>query len=143
MKRALYLLAATAALAGPAAAGDLLYPGGTLLTETVAGKPYWSVQADCAGVYGAASAYLAETGDTAGSAKAKAMGESFYKDAVDRVMKDRHIARRAAIDTLSPTVIKGRGQALDLLRAEGDGPQSKWNYARSACLDVRDAYRAH
>lgn len=142
MKLALYLVTAATLVATPALATDLLYPGGTALTEGVAGKPYWAVQANCAGVYGAASAWRAETGDTAGAADAKAQGVAFFKDAVDRVMKDRGVNRADAIAALGPAVVKGRGEALDMLRAEGDGPASKWNFARSACLDVRDAYHA-
>ena len=44
---------ATIALATPAAAGDLLYPGGTLLSEGAIGKPVWEIQAECAGLFGA------------------------------------------------------------------------------------------
>jgi len=143
MKRALYLLSALSLIsAAPAMAGDLIYPGGTMLTEGVAGKPYWAVQANCAGVYGATSSFLAERGDDQGAAAAKALGVAFFKDAVDRVMKDRGVARPAAIEALSPAVVKGRTETLGMLQADGDGPSSKWNFARSACLDVRDAYAA-
>lgn len=142
MKRALYLLSAAALLAAPAAAGDLLYPGGTLLTEQIVGKPYWAVQANCAGIYGAASSFRADHGDSAGAADAKAIGVAFFKEAVDRVMKDRGFARPDAVEALSPAVVKGRSEALTMLQSDGDGPDSRWNYARSACLDVRDAYAA-
>ena len=49
----------------------------------------------------------------------------------------------AAMEALSPAVIASRAETLDALQTEGDGPGSKWNYARSACLDVRDAYAAY
>lgn len=144
MKRGLILIAAvTLGMATPAAAGDKIYPGGTMLTEGIAGKPYWAVQAQCAGVYGAASSYLADRGDTDGAATAKAMGVAFFRDAVDRVMKDRGVPKPAAIEALSPTVISGRAEILQALQAEGDGPNSKWNYARSACLDMRESYAAN
>ncbi len=142
MKRTLYLLSAAALLAGPATATDLLYPGGTLLTERVAGKPYWALQANCAGIYGAASAFRAEHGDEQGAADAKARGVAFFKSAVDRVMQDRGIGRPEAVDALSSAVVKGRGEAMTMLQTDGDGPASEWNYARSACLDVQDAYAA-
>lgn len=143
MKPVLYLLAATTlGIAAPAAAGDLLYPGGTMLTEGMAGKPYWSVQAQCAGVYGATSNFLASKGDADGAAEAKALGVAFFRDAVDRVMKDRGVARPAAVEALGPSVIASRTETLQVLQSEGAGPSSKWNYARSACLDVREAYAA-
>ena len=143
MKRALYLLSAVSLIsAAPAMAGDMIYPGGTVLTEGVAGKPYWAVQANCAGVFGAASSFLADKGDEQGAADAKAIGVSFFKDAVDRVMKDRGVPRPAAIEALSAGVVKGRTDTLGILQTDGDGPASKWNYARSACLDVRDFYHA-
>lgn len=141
MKRALYLLTAAALLTtAPATAGDMVFPGGTMLTEGVAGQPYYAVQANCAGIFGASSSFLADKGDAQGAADAKALGVAFFKDAVDRVMKDRGVARPVAIEALSPGVVKGRTDALAMLQTDGDGPNSKWNYARSACLDVRDAY---
>lgn len=144
MKRAVFLIAAvTLGVVGPAAAGDKIFRGGTMLTEGIAGRPYWAVQAQCAGVYGAAASYLADKGDAAGAEKAKAMGVAFFRDAVDRVMKDRGVPKPAAIEALSPTVIAGRAETLEALEAEGDGPTSKWNYARSACLDVRETYAAN
>jgi hypothetical protein len=143
MRRSILLLAAAGLIAAtPAVAGDLLYPGGTLLTEGVAGQPYWAVQARCAGVYGAASNYLVEKGQTDAAAEAKALGVAFLHDAIDRVMKDRGVPRPAALEALGPAVVAGRSEALGALQAEGDGPTSRWNYARSACLDIRDAYAA-
>ena len=144
MRRALFLIAAvTLGVVTPAAAGDKIYRGGTMLTEGISGRPYWVVQAQCAGVYGAASAYLADKGDAEGAEKAKAMGVAFFRNAVDRVMKDRGVPKPAAIEALSPTVVNGRTETLAALQSEGDGPSSRWNYARSACLDVRDAYASN
>lgn len=146
MKRVLFLASAATlgamaiGLAAPAMAGDLIYSGGTMLTENIAGRPYWAVQAQCAGVYGATSSFRAEKGDAEGAAAAKALGVAFFHDAVDRVMRDRGVAKPAAVEALSPAVIAGRTETLQALQAEGDGPASKWNYARSACLDVRDSY---
>ena len=143
MKRLLCILAATAiSAAGPALAADMVYRGGTLLTEGVVGKPYWAVQAQCAGVYGAASVYLGEKGDDAGAERAKVIGVAFLRDAIDRVMKDRGLGRPEALDALSPGVAAGRTETLEALKTQGDGPNSKWNIVRSVCLDVQDAYRA-
>lgn len=144
MRRVLQLLiAVTLGAAAPAMAGDMIYPGGTLLTEGVAGKPYWAVQAQCAGVYGATSSVLADKGDAEGAAAAKALGMAFFHHAVDRVMTDRGVAKPAAIEALGPTVIAARTATLDAIQAEGLGADSRWNYTRSACLDVRDAYATH
>jgi hypothetical protein len=141
MKRALCLAITVAlAAAAPAAAGDLLYPGGTMLSEGVVGKPYWAVQARCAGVFGATSNFLSQRGDTGGAEAAKSLGVAFFHDAVDRVMKDRGVERPAAIEALGAGVLAGRSETLATLQAEGDGPGSGWNYARSVCLDVRDIY---
>lgn len=138
------LIAATLAVgaATPALAGDLLYPGGPLLTEGVAGKPYWAIQARCAGLYGATSNYYAEKGDTVEAEAAKALGVTFFRQAIDRVMQDRGVPRAAAIEALSPAVVAGRGEAFSALTSGGDGPGSSWNFARSVRLDVRDAYAA-
>ena len=138
------LIAATLAVgaATPALAGDLIYPGGPLLTEGVAGKPYWAIQARCAGLYGATSNYYAEKGDADEAEAAKALGVTFFRQAIDRVMQDRGVPRAAAIEALSPGVVAGRSEALSALATGGDGPGSSWNFARSVCLDVRDAYAA-
>lgn len=141
MKRALYLLTAVAlGAAMPAAAGDMLYPGGTMLSETLVGKPYWAVQARCAGLYGAASSYFAEQGRTGAADEARAEGVSFMREAIDRLMTDRGVARPAAIEALSPGVLAGREEGLQALNDGGAEPNSKWNFARSLCLDVRDVY---
>lgn len=136
------LIAATLAVgaATPVVAGDLLYPGGPLLTEGVAGKPYWAIQARCAGLYGATSNYYAEKGDAGEAEAAKALGVTFFRQAIDRVMQDRGVPRAAAIEALSPGLVAGRSEALSALATGGDGPGSSWNFARSVCLDVRDAY---
>jgi hypothetical protein len=129
-------------LAGSALAGDLTYPGGSLLTEGLAGKPYWVIQARCAGLFGATSNFYADKGDAARAEAARTLGVSFFRQAVDRVMQDRGVGRAAAIEALSPGVIAGRTEARTALDAAGDGPGSTWNFARSACLDVQDAYAA-
>lgn len=136
------LTVAALAAAGPVAAGDLIFPGGTLLTSDVAGKPYWAIQARCAGVYGATSNFLAEKGDTAGADAARALGVTFLQEAIDRVMQDRGVPRPTAIEALGPAVVAGRSETLAALQAGGAGPSSQWNLVRSVCLDVRDAYAA-
>ena len=139
---ACFLTVATLAVAAPATAGDLLYRGGTLLTDDVAGKPYWAIQARCAGVYGATSNFLAEKGDAAGAEEARTIGVTFLREAIDRVMQDRGVARAVAIEALGPAAVAGRSETLAALQTGGAGPGSQWNLVRSVCLDVRDAYAA-
>lgn len=142
MRRTFPLLTVmTLALATPAAAGDLLYPGGTLLSEGAIGKPVWEIQAECAGLFGATSNILASNGDTRGADAAKAQGVAFFQDGVERLMRDRGISRAAAIAAASPAVDAGRAGALQSIRSGGFGPRSGWNTARSICLDVADVYR--
>jgi hypothetical protein len=142
MRRALPLITAvTLALASPAAASDLLYPGGTVLSDEAAGKPVWMLQAHCAGLYGATSNVLDERGDAAGAAAAKAQGVAFLKAAIDRLMKDRGLSRAAALETASLASDAGRQSGLQNIRSGGGfGSRSQWNTARSLCLDVADVY---
>ena len=75
-------------------------------------------------------------------------GATIADEAKQRVMENAKSANSleedsAAIEALSPTVVNGRTETLAALRNEGDGPSSRWNYARSACLDVRDAYASN
>lgn len=142
MRRTLpFLTLMTLALATPAAAGDLLYPGGTLLSEGAVGKPVWEIQAECAGLFGATSNVLGQRGDTQGSEAAKARGVVFFQDAVERLMRDRGISRAAAVAAASPPVDAGRAGTLQSIRNGGFGPRSGWNTARSICLDVADVYK--
>lgn len=147
MRRALSLTAApfvaclALAMASPAASADLLYPGGTLLSEDAAGKPVWMLQAHCAGLYGATSNVLAERGDAEGAVAAKARGVAFFKDAVERLMKDRGMARPAAVEAASIALDTGRASGLQQIRDGGFGTRSRWNTARSLCLDVADVYQ--
>ncbi|MDQ0466068.1 hypothetical protein QO010_003861 [Caulobacter ginsengisoli] len=145
MKRTLMTaLAAGLALSAavPAMAGDLIFPGGTGLTERLAGQSYWSTQAQCAGLFGATSNYLAEKGDAAGAEMAKARALGFAEDAIKRVMKDRGLKRPDALQVVQPAILAGRNSGLQALAEQGMNDNSKWNYARSACLDVADIYQS-
>lgn len=145
MQRALMtVLAAGVALstALPAMAGDMIFPGGTGLTERLAGQAYWSTQAQCAGLFGATSNYLGERGDAAGADAAKVQALGFADQAIMRVMTDRGVSRAEAIQLVQPAILSGREAGLKSLAAEGANANSSWNYARSACLDVADIYKA-
>lgn len=143
MRRAIYLLSAMAiAAAGPATAADLLYPGGSLLSEDAIGKPVWVIQAQCAGLYGATSNVMAERGDADGAAAAKAQGVVFLRDSIERVMRDRALSRADATAAVGPAVNAGRAEGFQKIREGGGfGPRSHWNVARSVCLDVADVYQ--
>lgn len=135
--------AATATLfAAPALAGDLLYEAAPdSLTEDLDGQPYWSAQAQCAGLFGAAAQNQSEAGDAAGAEASKALAVSFANDAVKRLMHDRKLTRKDALLLIEPAVLKGRQDSIGLIADGATGPRSTWNFARSACLDIADAYQ--
>lgn len=145
MKRTLMtVLAAGLALSTtvPAMAADMVFPGGTGLTERLVGQTYWSTQAQCAGLYGATSNYLSARGDMAGADAAKAQALDFAEEAINRVMADRSLSRADAVQLVQPAILQGRQSGLQVLAAEGTADNSKWNLARSACLDVNDIYQS-
>lgn len=144
MRRALSLIAALSlTTAVPAVAGDLLYPGGSILSEPAIGKPVWMIQAQCAGFFGATSNVLGDRGDAAGSEAAKAQGVSFFQDSVDRLMRDRGLGRAAALDAVSQALDSGRAEGFQKIKDGGGfGARSHWNVARSVCLDVADVYKS-
>lgn len=143
MRRALYLLSALAiGAAAPASASDLLYPGGSLLSEGAVGKPVWMIQAQCAGFFGATSNVMSEQGDADGAAEAKAQGVAFFRDAVERLMRDRSLSKGAATEAVVQAVDSGRMEGFQKIKDGGGfGPRSHWNVARSVCLDVSEVYQ--
>ena len=72
----------------------------------------------------------------------KVQGVAFFRDAVDRLVRDRKLSRPAAIEAVSQAVDAGRQEGLQKIK-DGGGlqPRSHWNVARSVCLDVNDAYK--
>ncbi len=147
MRRALSLvavplLAGMTLAAAPAAAADLLYPGGSMLSEPAIGKPVWMIQAQCAGFFGATSNVLDERGDAEGAAAAKVQGVTFFRDSVDRLMRDRGLSRAAAVEAVSQALDSGRAEGFQKIKDGGGfSPRSHWNIARSVCLDVADVYQ--
>lgn len=141
MRRVIFLFsAALLAAAGPASAADMVYPGGSALTETVKGQPLWTIQARCAGLFGATTAVLTERGDTAGAARAKARAVAFHNDAVDRLVKDRGLARDVAKENVARLLLASREEGLRQIGDDGLDDLSRWNVARSVCLDVDEVY---
>lgn len=135
------LAAALTVAAMPAMAGDLLYEAAPdSLTEALNGRPVWSAQAECAGLFGAASQYLTDKGDSAAADEAGKLAVSFANDAITRLGKDRGLTRKQALAVIEPAVIRARDAGAELVSRRGDGVNSTWNFARSSCLDVAEAY---
>ena len=127
--------------AGPALAGDLLYEAAPdSLTEKLNGTPYWSAQAQCAGLFGAAAQYLTDKGDSAGADASGKLALSFANDAIKRLSKDRAITRKEALLVIEPAVLKARQDSAGVVAGGDTSSRSTWNFARSSCLDVAEAY---
>ncbi|WGM38173.1 hypothetical protein [Caulobacter sp. NIBR1757] len=132
---------ALAAAAMPALAGDLLYEAAPdSLTENLNGQPYWSAQAQCAGLFGAAAQYLTDRGDTAGADASSKLAVTFANDAIKRLVKDRGLTRKEALVVIEPAVLKARTDSMGLVSSGDTSAKSTWNFARSSCLDVAEAY---
>jgi hypothetical protein len=118
----------------------------TPLTEAAVGQPYWMLQAQCAGLFGATANYRTEQSQSRGAQKAAGQdvgrGTAFLNDAIARIRADRQLDYDTAMSTLVPAVQLGRTKARDALAVGSTGPKSRWNYERSFCMDVADAYRS-
>jgi hypothetical protein len=118
----------------------------TMLTEAAIGQPYWMLQAQCAGLFGATANFRSEQSQSKGAQKAAnkdvGLGTAFLNDAVARIRADRQLDYDTAMATLVPVVQLGRTKARDALATGDTGPKSKWNYQRSFCMDVADGYKS-
>ncbi len=131
---------ALAAAGMPALAGDLLYEAAPdSLTENLDGQPYWSAQAQCAGLFGAAAQYLTDRGDSAGAGESGKLAMAFANDAIKRLSKDRGLTRKEALLVIEPAVLRAREDSMGLVIGDTSA-KSTWNFARSSCLDVAEAY---
>ena len=131
--------------AGPALAGDLMLAKGDatdLITSDI-GKPYWMLQAQCAGMFGAAYAYDVAHKHPSEAERMKENGVDMLESALARLQFDRGIDRNAAMTLAADEVEVGRAGAKTQLEQGGDGPASAWNVIRSACLDISDAASRH
>ena len=139
---AILLAACGLACAGPVAAGDLQLSRTdvTELTQGNVGKPFWSLQAQCAGVFGAGYAYEIGRQRVRQANDDEAWGEAMLNDSVARLQADRAIDHQAALDIAAQEVEYGRNQAKMALQEGGTAPEGQWNLLRSACLDVSEAY---
>ncbi len=134
-----------AGVAAPAMAGDLLLTrhDATFLIESDVGKPYWTLQAQCAGVFGAAYAYETAQQQPAKAQAMKDNGVAMLESAIARLRYDRSLDRGAALTLAADEVEHGRAIAKTELDRSGVGPDSGWNWLRSACLDIAGAERRH
>ncbi|MFN3857501.1 MAG: hypothetical protein ACK4RV_07090 [Caulobacter sp.] len=132
-----------ASAAGMAHAADLTYRAEPdSLTEPLNGTAYWANQAQCAGLFGAASQFFEGRGDAAQAEANRTLALQFANDAIARLRKDRGLTKAQAMDLISPAVLKARDDSQRVM-AQGVDPKSPWNFARSSCLEINDNYRAH
>lgn len=130
-----------AGAAGMATASDLTYRAAPdSLTEPMDGKPYWASQAQCAGLFGASSQYFEGQGDAQKAAEYRDMALQFANDAISRLQRDRGLTKAQAVEIISPAVLKAREDSGRVLE-QGTDNRSAWNFARSSCLEINDAYR--
>lgn len=143
--RSILMLAALGAAAAAAAQGTAS-PQDKVLTRSMAttlssvniGKPLWALNAQCAGVFGAAyQRTLALKGMRRAEAD-KRTGVGLLNTALSRLQSDRGIAREQAVELVKVEVEAGRAKARQFL-GDGTGAYSSWNYLRSTCLDVAGA----
>ncbi len=135
----LLALVASVIAAAPAAAGDrvLTSDDATPLSEHAVGKPYWMIQAQCAGLYGATANFYADRRRDKVASGDQQMGVSFMNDAIERLQQDRNLDFEAALTLAGAQVDTARAHSKSLLDAHR---HDAWNVERSFCLDVYDAY---
>jgi hypothetical protein len=144
-KMATVLATWIAAIATPALADDLLLSksDATDLIESDIGKPYWQMEAQCAGMFGAAYAYHMDRHAKAEAERARDAGIAMLNEAVARLELDRGVDQPTALNLAAEEVETGRASAKVGLERQGAGPQSYFNFMRSACFDISDAQRRH
>ena len=144
-KMATVLATCVAAFAGPALADDLLLSkaDATDLITSDIGKPYWQMEAQCAGVFGAAYAWNMDRHAQKEADLAKDAGIALLNQSVARLEIDRGLDQPSALNLAAEEVETGRATAKIGLERQGAGPQSYYNIMRSACFDISDAERKH
>lgn len=130
------------AAAAPAMAGDLLFQKdqGEEILSSFDGRPWWQMQAYCAGYHGATANYWAERGEAAKARASEAAGVDALNSAVSQLMRDRRIDNAAATKLAEETVVVGGRTTAQALRAGGTVSNGRWNYWRSFCIDAKAAY---
>ena len=142
--RALASAALIAAAATPALASDLLFHAedGEAILANFDGRPYWELQAYCAGFHGATANYFDKRGDRSKAAASEAAGVAALNDAVRQLMRDRGLSAADAEKAATPVVQIGGRTTAESLREDGTLSSGKWNYWRSFCIDAKAAYVA-
>jgi hypothetical protein len=146
MRRTGLLVVALITLAGalPAVAGDrtLSENDATPLSEHAIGQPYWRLEAQCAGLYGATANFYSSKGRHGAADTDTQRGVSFMDDAIARLQEDRRLDFEAALALAGAQVDASRAHSKSML-SQGMRAHSAWNLERSFCLDVYDAYHHH
>ncbi len=132
-------------IGGQALADDLTLSKGdaTDLIESDVGKPYWQMEAQCAGMFGAAYAYEIDRKHPAEADHLKESGIAMLNEAIARLQADRGLDQPAALNLAAVEVETGRAGAKYGLERQGSGGGSYFNFMRSACFDISAAQRRH
>ncbi len=110
----------------------------TPLTAVNLGKPLWSLNAQCAGSFGASyQRTLALKGQSRAEAD-KRLGVDMLNTALALLQDNRGITRAEALKLVTNEVEVGRAKARTAL-GDGTGAYTPWNYLRSTCLDLAGA----
>lgn len=140
------MFGAVALLVGaPAFADDLLLSKGdaTELIQSDIGKPLWQMEAQCAGMFGAAYAWQVDRKRQAEADRAKDDGIALLNESIARLQADRGLDQPAALNLAAVEVETGRAGAKTALERQGAGPDSWYNFMRSACYDISAAQQKH
>ncbi len=147
MKRTLLLtlslVAASVCAVQSALAADMVLSKktATSLIEGNVGLPFWTLQAQCAGAFGATYKFHLAQNRAKAADEDKGLGVAMLDDAIARLQVDRGLDRDAAVTIAVPQVEYGRAIAQKMLDEHGTTPDSRWNFLRSTCLDIEQAYR--
>ena len=139
------LFAAAMGIGGPASADDLLLSKGAA-TELIAsniGKPFWQMEAQCAGMMGAAYAFNMDRHRAREAERSKEAGIAMLNESIARLQIARGVDQPEALNLAAVEVEVGRAGAKTALERQGAGPDTYFNFIRSACYDISAAQRKH
>ncbi len=139
------LATAVATIAAPALADDLMLSkaDATPLIESNVGKPYWQMEAQCAGMFGAAYAFYMDRHRKTEAERSKNAGIAMLNESVARLEMDRGLDQPTALNLAALEVETGRAGARVALERQGGGPVTYFNFMKSACYDISEAQRRH
>ena len=132
-------------IGGHALADDLTLSKGdaTDLIESDVGKPFWQMEAQCAGMFGAAYAYEIDHKRPAEAERLKDSSIAMLNQTIARLQADRGLDQPAALNLAAVEVETGRAGAKEALERQGSGGMSYFNFMRSACFDISAAQQKH